>query len=249
MYNYIKNLIHIEDINIRYAIRFGFGLFLSILLVTINFTTLSDNTVLKSIGSFIKSHWSKLIGYPLLTVCLIGLGWHIYKLLKEESKSIDKLKQENDKLKAQIVNLTGKLAIVQGGTTTIADLLNEAKARQKVWFRNYTNWQIIFWFIGVIGAISAAMAAREFKIGDIDYSRYFAVLSAIALALIGYLNPQREAYRHIHAWRILNAAIFDYQWVAGKDKPETILDALRQGETVLGAGEILNPQTPAPTKP
>ena len=112
-----------------------------------------------------------------------------------------------------------------------AELVNDVERRLRIWFRQYLIWNRLYWVLGLVGGVSAVIAAAKGVAG-------FAVTASVCIAIIGFLNPQRQAYRFIGAWRNLNHALISFSYK--KIERDALIDALRDSELILEAAEVVN---------
>jgi hypothetical protein len=63
-------------------------------------------------------------------------------------------------------------------------------------------------------------------------SPYFALLSSVCIAVIGFTNPQRRANGYVAAWRIVGTGLLRYE--AGESTLADLISAIERGEAHIG---------------
>jgi hypothetical protein len=151
------------------------------------------------------------LGIVILSVCLVMLIKHLMANILIRLRRLPYPKSDGQQGERQFISVV--------------------ESRLGTWFFSFALWSSIFWFFGVLGVASAAVAAANEK------TRWIAVVSSVSVAVIGFLNPQREANRYIRAWRILDDAFLLYNYAGGNT--DVLITAIRRGEAILGESEGL----------
>jgi hypothetical protein len=116
-----------------------------------------------------------------------------------------------------------------------AAVLREIESRHKRWFMYFKFWKHLFWTCGVLCVTSSTLAAAEKVSGNA--APYFAVLSSVCIAVIGFSGPQRRAQSYVTAWRALGSALMRYK--AGACDLLAVLEALDAGEKAIADGDAV----------
>jgi len=109
-------------------------------------------------------------------------------------------------------------------------IVTEVSERHWSWFKFFQRWRGIFWTCGVLAATSSALAASDKVAGS--WSPYFAVLSSISIAVLGFTNPQRRANAYVAAWRMVGVALLYYK--AGSSTVYDLIATLDRAEALIG---------------
>ena len=91
-------------------------------------------------------------------------------------------------------------------------------------------WQLhgtLHYGLGILGVISSTIGTMTSP----PYSRVTAGISAVCLAVIGFLQPQRQYLTFVRAWRHLEAASLRYRH--GLETIESLLRAMERGEAMI----------------
>jgi len=111
----------------------------------------------------------------------------------------------------------------------LAAVVNKISDRHTAWFGYFRTWRAIFWLCGIVSATASALAAS--KVAG-DAAPYFAVLSSVCIAVLGFTNPQRRANAYVAAWRIVGSALLRYG--TGESNVSDLVSAVDRGEEIIG---------------
>jgi hypothetical protein len=111
----------------------------------------------------------------------------------------------------------------------VATVVDKISDRHAAWFRYFQKWRAIFWLCGVVAATASTLAASSIVYGA---APYFAVLSSVCVAILGFTNPQRRANAYVAAWRIVGSALLRYG--AGESTVSDLVSAVDRGEAIIG---------------
>jgi hypothetical protein len=124
----------------------------------------------------------------------------------------------------------GRQSMTNAEVTTVVDKISD---RHAAWFKYFRRWRAIFWGCGILAATASALAASSVA-GTA--APYFAVLSSICIAILGFTNPQRRANGYVAAWRIVGSALLRY--AAGDASVSDLVSAVDRGEAIIGEIDI-----------
>jgi hypothetical protein len=111
--------------------------------------------------------------------------------------------------------------------STPPDYPVEVKSRLNCWYRLYRRANFVHYSVGIIGVAASALAAVD--VGEA--SRFLAAVSAVCIAILGFVKPERKYIKFVRAWRTLDAAAMRYRY--GKSDLNALLDALELGERCI----------------
>lgn len=111
-------------------------------------------------------------------------------------------------------------------------VIDKIAKRHGAWFRYFRSWRSLFWACGVTAAAASALAAAELG----KTSPYFALLSSLCIAVLGFTNPQRPAHAYATAWRRLGSALLRYE--ANECKLTDVILAVDQGEAAIAEVDV-----------
>lgn len=109
-------------------------------------------------------------------------------------------------------------------------IVMEVTERHWSWFKFFQRWRGTFWTCGVLAATSSALAASDKVAGS--WSPYYAVLSSICIAVLGFTNPQRRANAYVAAWRMVSIALLHYK--AGSSTVYDLVATVDRAEALIG---------------
>jgi len=124
--------------------------------------------------------------------------------------------------------------------TPLDQVLGKISRRHYAWFRYFQLWRATFWTCGIVGVGASVMAAAE-KVSGTG-APYFAVVSSLCFAVIGFMNPQRRANAYVSAWRVLGTTLLRHE--AGQCDISDVIAAMDRGEAAIGEADAA---TPTPT--
>ena len=111
------------------------------------------------------------------------------------------------------------------------DVPVEVGARIESWSVLYKGALFSHYFFGVVGvAASAISAATGGAVG-----KSLAAVSAICLAVLGFMQPDRKYIKFSRAWSILDVAALRYRY--GEATLSELMDALNCGEQMIAEFE------------
>jgi hypothetical protein len=111
--------------------------------------------------------------------------------------------------------------------------------RHQAWFKYFQRWRATYWICGIVGVIASVSAAAK---QVTSAAPYFAILSSICFAVIGFTNPQRRANGYVGAWRILGTARLKYE--NGLCDLAALIAAVDQGEAAIAQADGVAPTLP-----
>ena len=115
--------------------------------------------------------------------------------------------------------------------STLKDYPDEVKSRLNCWYKLYRRANYSHYIVGIIGVAASALAAID--IGEA--SRFLAAISAVCIAILGFVKPERKFIKFVRAWRTLDAAAMRYRY--GKADLDSLLNAMEQGERYIAEFE------------
>ena len=113
------------------------------------------------------------------------------------------------------------------------DVVVLVSERRRAWFRYFRSWRAVFWACGVTAAGASTLAAATQVSGEV--APYFAVLSSVCVAMLGFLDPQRRANAYVTAWRTLDSSLLRYK--AGSCEISALIDSLDHGEAAIAEAD------------
>ena len=115
--------------------------------------------------------------------------------------------------------------------SSLKDFPDEVKSRLNCWHKLYRRANSTHYIVGVLGVAASALAAVD--IGEA--SRFLAAISAVCIAILGFVKPERKFIKFVRAWRILDAAAMRYRY--GKADLDYLFMAMDQGEELIAGFE------------
>ena len=111
--------------------------------------------------------------------------------------------------------------------TSPLDVPLEVRARMDSWSALYKGAMYSHYFFGVVGVAAATISAAT---GG-AMGKALAAASAICLAVLGFVQPDRKYLKFSRAWSILDVAALRYRY--GEATLAELMDALDHGEQVI----------------
>lgn len=124
-------------------------------------------------------------------------------------------------------------------------IIAKIESRRDAWRAYFRGWRMLFWTCGVLGVAASVLAAAE-KVTGIS-APYFAALSSVCMALIGFTNPQRRAIAYLRAWRLLDGALLRHE--AGNLGLSDLVETVERGESIIAEADEQPPGSPAAKAP
>jgi hypothetical protein len=113
------------------------------------------------------------------------------------------------------------------------DVASSIRRRHDAWFLYFGLWNAVFWCCGIIGVGSSVLAASDKVSGP--WAPYYAVVSSLCFAVIGFANPQRRASGYIRAWRVVGSAVLRFD--TGQISLPQLIDIVDQGESAISEAD------------
>ena len=109
-----------------------------------------------------------------------------------------------------------------------------AEGRLKTWYRAFITWRMLHFVFGIGGILISTLIATDAEFLR-EYPNLTTVLkwsSAVTVALLTFLIPEKQALAYIQAWRVLDDAAgrYDNKEIDGAQ----LNDAIRAGERIIG---------------
>ena len=114
---------------------------------------------------------------------------------------------------------------------TLKDYPDEVKSRLNCWYKLYRRANSTHYIVGIIGVVASALAAVD--VGEA--SRFLAAISAVCIAILSFVKPERKFIKFVRAWRTLDAAAMRYRY--GKADLDSLFYAMEQGERCIAEFE------------
>lgn len=111
--------------------------------------------------------------------------------------------------------------------TSPLDVPLEVRTRIEAWYALFTRAMYSHYFFGVVGVAAATISAAT---GG-AMGKALAAASAICLAVLGFVQPDRKYLKFSRAWSILDVAALRYRY--GEATLAELMDALDHGEQVI----------------
>jgi len=111
------------------------------------------------------------------------------------------------------------------------DFPDEVKSRLNCWYKLYRRANVTHYIVGILGVAASALAAVD--IGEA--SRILAAISAVCIAILGFVKPERKFIKFVRAWRTLDAAAMRYRY--GKADLDYLFSAVERGEQLIAEFE------------
>ena len=111
------------------------------------------------------------------------------------------------------------------------------KKRLKGWFSTFWIFTICHYLFGIGGVLASTIVAATANSNQNDNTAKIAgVISAICMAIIGFVKPEEKYRKHVIAWRILDAKVNLYrhgyitlkELIEGMNIAEKTLDQLER---------------------
>lgn len=115
--------------------------------------------------------------------------------------------------------------------STLKDFPDEIKSRLHCWHKLYRRANVTHYIVGILGVAASALAAVD--IGEASW--ILAAISAVCIAILGFVKPERKFIKFVRAWRTLDAAAMRYRY--GKADLDSLLNAMEQGERYIAKFE------------
>jgi len=108
----------------------------------------------------------------------------------------------------------------------------EIEDRLKAWGRYFHGASIWHYILGVTGVIASTLAAAQIT----DWVTTTAgIVSAAAMAIIGFVRPETRYTKFVRAWRILDIAVMRFK--SGLLDLKGLIDQLERAEDSIGEAE------------
>ncbi len=114
-------------------------------------------------------------------------------------------------------------------------IIETAKERRLFWVDLSNKWKVLHWAVGITGLTMSALAAAGGVSGPA--SPYFSLIATVCFGIIGFANPDKQAFKYISAYQILDHAVLLHEL----DK----IDDEDLAEAIYRAEKIANPVNPA----
>ena len=115
-----------------------------------------------------------------------------------------------------------------------AAFLDEVETRLVKWYRWWNFYMYTTYSLGVIGVICSTIAASE--LFSAPSPRWFALISALCFAIIGFVRPEAKYRSLVRAWSELKAAKDVYLFHT--DERSELLYALRECQKIATEDKI-----------
>jgi len=109
---------------------------------------------------------------------------------------------------------------------------DEVESRLNCWHKLYRRANVTHYMVGILGVAASALAAAV-DIGEA--SRLLAAISAVCIAILGFVRPERKFIKFVRAWRTLDAAAMRYRY--GKVDLDYLFNAMERGEQIISEFE------------
>ncbi len=125
------------------------------------------------------------------------------------------------------INILGILTMQDESNSRETKLPSKLADRLKSWERTHRLYFIIHYFVGIIGVLASTLATSNL----LGHPRFLSAISAICIAILAFVRPEREHIRFWNAWRILDSAATKYE--VGMVGIEKVVEAIDRGEASL----------------
>jgi hypothetical protein len=115
--------------------------------------------------------------------------------------------------------------------TSPLDIPLEVRSRMDAWYALFMGAMYSHYFFGVVGVAAATISAAT---GG-ALGKALAAVSAICLAVLGFVQPDRKYLKFSRAWSILDIAALRYRY--GEATLAELMDALDSGEQMIAEFE------------
>ena len=115
--------------------------------------------------------------------------------------------------------------------TSPLDVPLEVRSRMDAWYALFMRAMYAHYFFGVVGVAAATISAAT---GG-TLGKALAAASAICLAVLGFVQPDRKYLKFSRAWSILDVAALRYRY--GEATLAELMDALDSGEQMIAEFE------------
>jgi len=110
--------------------------------------------------------------------------------------------------------------------------------RLAAWRKHWWWSAFMHYSMGVTGVTASAIAAT----GSDKYSQSAAVVAAVCIAFLGFVQPERRYLKFVRAWRRLDSSVLHFQF--GKIGHDELIEAVEEGESILTEIEIETRRSP-----
>lgn len=112
-------------------------------------------------------------------------------------------------------------------------------SRLNGWFTTFWAFTICHYLFGIGGVLASTIAAST---GDPKTQKIAGVISAVCIAIIGFVKPDEKYRKHVIAWRILDEKVNLYrhglihlkELIDGMSLAEKTLDQLERDASTPG---------------
>lgn len=110
----------------------------------------------------------------------------------------------------------------------VEQLKKRVEKRMNQWFYMFWSFTIIHYTIGVVGIVASVTASAT---GNPTRRKIAGVISAFCIAVIGFIQPEKQYRKFVIAWRILDGKYMDF--LAGAIDEKGLSEGLKEAENSL----------------
>jgi hypothetical protein len=90
------------------------------------------------------------------------------------------------------------------------EVIKQLDRKVSFWFNLHIWYKFIHWTIGLVGVTMSTLAASSAI--SRNAASVLSVVAAVCFAIMGFVNPQKQAALYIRAYRMLEPAIREYSF-------------------------------------
>ncbi len=109
----------------------------------------------------------------------------------------------------------------------LRELPGLVQERLQSYMRLWKAFISIHYTVGIFG-LSASILASSIKEPE---NRYFAIFAAICFGIVAFVKPERQYYKYVRAWRIIDNGVIRYRM--GLESVDVLIQRLDQAEGIL----------------
>lgn len=94
-------------------------------------------------------------------------------------------------------------------TLEFKEIPPEIKKRHRTWQVFFEGYTSIHYIVGVVGVIASVLSATQASKETND--PLFGIISAACIAILGFVQPDKQYRKYVNAWRILDRGINQYR--------------------------------------
>jgi len=127
----------------------------------------------------------------------------------------------------------------------VREVPEDIERRLAAWRTYWKRAVAMRYLVGIVGITDSCIAAANFE----DYSQFAAIISALCIGVLGFVQPEQKYLKFIQAWRRLDSSMMKFKF--GQIEIGALLQAVEDSESIITEieKETRKTTTEIPTNP